>query len=60
MYVICFQGETKACHQQVSTAIKLPYKFIMELTINGAVVSDAIKYVIQKQEEITTLQKLDE
>jgi hypothetical protein len=32
----------------------------MELTTNGAVVSDAIKYVIQKQEEITTLQKLHE
>jgi hypothetical protein len=32
----------------------------MELTTNGVVVTDAIKYVNQKQEQIDTLHKLDE
>jgi hypothetical protein len=36
------------------------YKYIMDLTINGAIVTDAIKYVTQKQEQIDTLHKLDE
>lgn len=36
------------------------YKYIMDLTTNGVVVTDAIKYVNQKQEQIDTLHKLDE
>jgi hypothetical protein len=32
----------------------------MDLTTNGVVITDAIKYVNQKQEQIDTLQKLDE
>ncbi len=36
------------------------YKHIMDLTTNGAIVTDAIKYVTQKQEQIDTLHKLDE
>ena len=32
----------------------------MDLMTNGVVVTDAIKYVTQKQEQINTLQKLDE
>jgi hypothetical protein len=36
------------------------YKFKMDLTTNGIVITDAIKYVTQKQEQIDTLQKLDE
>lgn len=36
------------------------YKYIMDLTTNGAIVTDAIKYVTQKTEQVNTLQKLDE
>jgi hypothetical protein len=36
------------------------YRYIMDLTTNGAVVTDAIKYVTQKTEQVNTLQKLDE
>jgi hypothetical protein len=32
----------------------------MDLTTNAGIVSDAMKYVTQKQEQINTLQKLDE
>jgi hypothetical protein len=32
----------------------------MDLTTNGAIVTDAIKYVTQKTEQVNTLQKLDE
>jgi hypothetical protein len=32
----------------------------MDLTTNGAIVTDAIKYVTQKAEQVDTLQKLDE
>ena len=35
------------------------YKYIMDLTTNGAIVTDAIKYVTQKAEKIDTLHKLD-
>jgi len=35
------------------------YHHIMDLTTNGAIVTDAIKYVTQKQEQIDTLHKLD-
>ena len=36
------------------------YKYIMDLTTNGVVITDAIKYVNQQQEQIDTLHKLDE
>ena len=36
------------------------YKYIMDLTTNGAVITDAMKYVTQKTEQVNTLQKLDE
>jgi len=36
------------------------YRYIIDLTTNGVVVTDAIKYVNQKQEQIDTLHKLDE
>jgi DNA-binding transcriptional regulator LsrR (DeoR family) len=36
------------------------YKYIMDLTTNGAIVTDAIKYVTQKIEQLDTLKKLDE
>jgi hypothetical protein len=36
------------------------YKYIMDLTTNGAVITDAIKYVTQKAEQLDTLKKLDE
>ena len=36
------------------------YHHIMDLTTNGAIVTDAIKYVTQKQEQIDTLHKLDD
>jgi hypothetical protein len=32
----------------------------MDLCTNAGIVNDAIKYVISKQEQINTLQKLDE
>jgi hypothetical protein len=32
----------------------------MELSTNGMVISDAIKFVTQSQQKIDTLQKLDE
>jgi hypothetical protein len=36
------------------------YKYIMDLTTNGVVITDAMKYVIQKQEQIDTLHKLEQ
>jgi predicted transcriptional regulator len=35
------------------------YKYIMDLTTNGVVITDAINFVIQKSEQVNTLQKLD-
>jgi hypothetical protein len=35
------------------------YRFILEMSTNAEIVSDALKYVIQKQKQIYTLQKLD-
>jgi hypothetical protein len=45
---------------QATAIINDSYKYVMDLTTNGAIVTDAIKYVTQKQEQIDTLQKLDE
>jgi hypothetical protein len=36
------------------------YRYIMDLCTNAGIVNDAIKYVISKQEQINTLQKVDE
>src|SRR5919106_6659707 len=36
------------------------YRFILEMSTNAGIVSDAMKYVTQKQEQNDTLQKLDE
>jgi IS30 family transposase len=36
------------------------YKYIMDLTTNGVDITDAMKYVTQKTEQVNTLQKLDE
>jgi IS30 family transposase len=36
------------------------YRYIMDLCTNVNIVSDALKFVTQKQEQIGTLQKLDE
>jgi hypothetical protein len=36
------------------------YRYIMDLCTNAGVVSDAMKYVTQKAEQVDTLQKLDE
>jgi transposase-like protein len=35
------------------------YKYIMDLTTNGVVITDAMNFVIQKSEQVNTLQKLD-
>jgi hypothetical protein len=36
------------------------YRYIMDLCTNAGIVSDALKFVIQKQEQISTLQKVHE
>lgn len=36
------------------------YKFILDMTTNAGIVSDALKYVTQKTKQVNTLQKLDE
>ena len=38
------------------------YKFVLDMTTNAGIVSDALKYVTQKTEQVNTLQqqKLDE
>jgi hypothetical protein len=36
------------------------YKYIIDLTTNGVFITDAIKYVTTKTEQVNTLQKLDE
>jgi predicted transcriptional regulator len=36
------------------------YKFILDMTTNVGIVSDALKYVSQKTEQVNTLQKLNE
>ena len=36
------------------------YKYIMDLCTNAGIISDAMKYVAQKTEQLNTLQKLDE
>ena len=36
------------------------YKFMLDMSTNAGIVSDALKYVTQKTEQLITLQKLDE
>ena len=36
------------------------YRYIMDLCTNAGIVSDALKYVTHKKEQIDKLQKLDE
>ena len=36
------------------------YKFILDMSTNTGIISDAIKYVTQKTEQVNSLQKLDE
>ena len=36
------------------------YKFILDMSTNAGIVSDALKYVIQKTEQVNVLQKLNE
>jgi hypothetical protein len=36
------------------------YRFLLDMSTNAGIVSDALKFVTQKQEQINTLQKLDE
>jgi hypothetical protein len=36
------------------------YKFILDMTTNAGIISDAMKFVTQKKEQLETLQKLDE
>ena len=36
------------------------YKFILDMSTNARIISDAIKYVTQKTEQVNSLQKLDE
>jgi hypothetical protein len=36
------------------------YKYIMEMMTGGVIITDAIKYVSQKKEQVDTLQKIDE
>ncbi|HJY09818.1 MAG TPA: hypothetical protein VJ250_02635 [Nitrososphaeraceae archaeon] len=36
------------------------YRYIMDLSTNACIISDAVKFVTKKQEQIDTLHKLDE
>jgi hypothetical protein len=36
------------------------YKFILDMSTNAGIVSNALKYVIQKTEQVNILQKLNE
>ena len=36
------------------------YKFILDMSTNAGIVSDAMKYVVMQKEQLASLQKLDE
>jgi hypothetical protein len=36
------------------------YRYIMDLCTNAGIISDALKFVTQKKEQLETLQKVDE
>jgi hypothetical protein len=45
---------------QATAIINDSYKYIMDLTTNGSIVTDAIKHVTQIQKDVTVLNRLDE
>jgi predicted transcriptional regulator len=45
---------------QATAIINDSYKYIMDLTTNGSIVTDAIKHVTQMQKDVTVLNRLDE
>jgi hypothetical protein len=45
---------------QAATIANDCYKFILDMTTNAGVISDAMKFVTQKKEQLDTLQKIDE
>jgi hypothetical protein len=45
---------------QATAIINDSYKYIMDLTTNGSIVTDAIRHVTQQAERIHTLNRLDE
>jgi hypothetical protein len=59
-YIVNKPGTDDRTKLQATAIINDSYKYVMDLTTNGAIVTDAIKYVTQKQEQIDTLHKLDE
>jgi hypothetical protein len=36
------------------------YKFILDMTTNAGIVSDALKYVERKKEQLNTIKRIDE
>jgi hypothetical protein len=36
------------------------YKFILDMSTNAGIVSDALKYVTQQKEQLVSLQKIDD
>jgi len=59
-YIVNKPGTDDRTKLQATAIINDSYKYVMDLTTNGAIVTDAIKYVTQKAEQVNTLQKLDE
>jgi hypothetical protein len=53
------RGRKKVKLQAVAIANDC-YKFILDMTTNAGIVSDAMKFVTHKQEQINTLRKVDE
>jgi predicted transcriptional regulator len=45
---------------QATAIINDSYKYIMDLTTNGSIVTDAIKHVTQMQKDVTVLNRLEE
>jgi predicted transcriptional regulator len=45
---------------QATAIINDSYKYIMDLTTNGSIVTDAIRHVTQIQKDVTVLNRLDE
>ena len=59
-YIVNKSGTDDKTKLQATAIINDSYKHIMDLTTNGVVVTDAIKYVTQKAEKLDTIHKLDE
>jgi hypothetical protein len=45
---------------QATAIINDSYKYIMDLTTNGSIVTDAIRHVTQMQKDVTVLNRLEE